>query len=146
MFSLMGGMLCLEEPENGVNPLNLQKMIQLLRLIATNFSDMENSDEPLTQVIVTTHSPLVASQPDVIDALLLAFVPTHIRENASPMRVTRMAPVMTSEALSHLEDVSRDDKAIGAYTTNMLLDYLDSELLEEARERLEKGHRELNKR
>jgi predicted ATPase len=140
------GILCLEEPENGVSPLHMETMARLLRKMATDVQDAKNLKGPLRQVLITTHSPLFISQPDVIGALLLAFVPTHIRENASPMRVTRMAPVMTSEALSHLENVSRDDKAIGAYTTNMLLDYLDSELLEEAREQLEKGNRELNER
>ena len=57
-----------------------------------------------------------------------------------------MVAVITPEALAHLENVSRDDKAIGAYTANILRSYLDSELLEEAREQLEKGHRELNER
>ncbi len=140
------GILCLEEPENGVSPLHLERMAHLLRQMATDLSNPDQVTLPLCQVLVTTHSPLFISQPDVIDALLLAIVPTRIRGTASPAQVTIMFPAITSEVLSHLEDVSRDDKALGAYTANMLRNYLDSELLEEAREQLTKGQRELNER
>lgn len=140
------GIICLEEPENGVSPLHLERMAHLLRRMATDLKDLKSLQKPFCQVLITTHSPLFISQPDVIDALLLAFVPTRIQGKGTPLRVTRMAPVITSEALSHLQDVSRDDKAIGAYSFNTLRNYLDSELLEEARERLEKGQRELNER
>jgi hypothetical protein len=101
---------------------------------------------PLCQVLVITHSPLFISQPDVINSLLLAVVPTRVQGKENPVRVTRMTPVITSEALTHLETIDRDDKAIGSYTANMLKSYLGSDLLEEAREQLEKGHRELNER
>lgn len=140
------GILCLEEPENGVSPSHLERMAHLLRQMATDLSNPGQVNKPLRQVLVTTHSPLFISQPDVIDALLLAFVPSHIQKGSSPMRVTRMAPVITFEALSHLQKVSRDDKAVGAYTSNTVRKYLDSELLDEARERLEQGQHDLNER
>lgn len=140
------GILCLEEPENGVSPSHLERMTHLLRQMATDLSDPDQVNMPLCQLLVTTHSPLFISQPDVIDALLLTFVPTRVEGKSTPIRVTRMAPAITSEALSHLQDVSRDDKAIGAYTSNTLRNYLHSELLEEARERLAKGQHELNER
>jgi len=144
--SQLHGILCLEEPENGISPLHLKNMARLLRSMATDLSDPDQLHSPLRQVLVTTHSPLFISQPAVIDALLLAFVPTRVQGRANPTQVTRMVAVITPEALAHLENVSRDDKAIGAYTANILRSYLDSELLEEAREQLEKGHRELNER
>ena len=140
------GILCLEEPENGVSPLHLERMARLLRDMATDLNDPKQANKPLCQVLITTHSPLFISQPDVIDALLLAIVPTRVQDKTNPVRVTIMAPAITSEALSHLENVSRDDKALGAYTANVLKSYLNSELLEDARERLEKGHKELNER
>jgi hypothetical protein len=118
----------------------------LLRDMATDLSDPKQANLPLCQVLLTTHSPLFISQPDVIDALLLAIVPTRVQDKTNPVRVTIMAPAITSEVLSHLENVSRDDKALGAYTANILKSYLDSELLEDAREQLEKGHKELNER
>lgn len=121
-------------------------MTRLLRKMATNLSDHTQSNTPLCQILVTTHSPLFISQPDVIDSLLLAIVPTRVQNKANPISITIMTPAITSEALSHLEDVSRDDKAPGAYTANVLKSYLDSSLLEEAREQLEKGQSELNER
>jgi predicted ATPase len=140
------GILCLEEPENGVSPPHLRNMAHLLRKMATDLRDVSQLKEPLRQVLITTHSPLFISQPDVIDALLLAFMPTLVQSSTDPVHVTRMVPVMTHEALAHLENISRDDKAIGAYATNTLADYLDGKLLAEARERLEKSHSELNER
>lgn len=140
------GIFCLEEPENGVAPPHLETLARLLRAMATNLNDVKSVHKPFRQVLLTTHSPLLISQPDIIDALLLAFTPTHIQGKVAPMHVTRMAPVLTSEALSHLRDLSRDDKAIGAYTYNTLCQYLDRKLLEEAHEQIKKGRRELNER
>src|SRR5205823_13680836 len=45
------GTLCLEEPENGVQPLYMKKMARLLREMATNFNDAEQKDEPFKQVL-----------------------------------------------------------------------------------------------
>ena len=72
------GTICIEEPENGVQPLYLKAFARLLRDMATDFADPERADEPLRQVIVTTHSPAFISQPEVIDHLLLATTPTLV--------------------------------------------------------------------
>ena len=72
------GTICIEEPENGVQPLYLNEFARLLRDMTTDFADPERADEPLRQVIVTTHSPLFISQPEVIDHLLLATTPTIV--------------------------------------------------------------------
>ncbi len=65
------GVICFEEPENGIHPLKIAAIIELLQRIAvdTNFSVDENN--PFRQVIINTHSPLVVSiVPD--DSLLMA--------------------------------------------------------------------------
>ncbi|HIK10430.1 MAG TPA: ATP-binding protein [Oscillatoriaceae cyanobacterium M33_DOE_052] len=65
------GVLCLEEPENGIHPERIPKMLQLLQDIATDVQEPIGPDNPLRQVIINTHSPAVVSQvPD--DSLLLA--------------------------------------------------------------------------
>ena len=65
------GLLCLEEPENGIHPPRIPAMLQLLQNIATDVSAPVGMDNPLRQVIVNTHSPAVVSQvPD--DSLLVA--------------------------------------------------------------------------
>lgn len=50
------GLLCFEEPENGIHPFRIKSMVELLNLLATDF---EEPDEPLRQVIVNTHSPVL---------------------------------------------------------------------------------------
>jgi predicted ATPase len=53
------GLICLEEPENGIHPERIPAMIQLLRDIAVDPDLAIASDNPLRQVIVNTHSPVV---------------------------------------------------------------------------------------
>lgn len=65
------GLLCLEEPENGIHPERIPAMIRLLQDIATDPEEPVGPDNPLRQVIVNTHSPAVVSQvPD--DSLVVA--------------------------------------------------------------------------
>ena len=65
------GLLCLEEPENGIHPQRIPAMLQLLEDIAVDTSIPIAVDNPLRQVIVNTHSPAVVAQvPE--DSLLVA--------------------------------------------------------------------------
>ncbi|HBL10817.1 MAG TPA: ATPase [Cyanobacteria bacterium UBA11162] len=65
------GLLCLEEPENGIHPERIPKILNLLQDIATDVEEPVNQDNPLRQVIINTHSPAVVMQvPD--DSLLIA--------------------------------------------------------------------------
>lgn len=50
------GIICFEEPENGIHPFRLNMMIQLLKGLTTDFSDIEEPTFPLRQMIVNTHS------------------------------------------------------------------------------------------
>jgi predicted ATPase len=51
--------ICLEEPENGIHPDRIGEMIQLLRDIAVDPNGRIGEDNPLRQVLVNTHSPVV---------------------------------------------------------------------------------------
>jgi predicted ATPase len=53
------GVLCLEEPENGIHPERIPAMVRLLRDIAIAPEHAAGEDNPLRQVVVNTHSPLV---------------------------------------------------------------------------------------
>jgi hypothetical protein len=65
------GLLCLEEPENGIHPARIPAMLKLLRDIATDVREEVGPDNPLRQVITNTHSPAVVMQaPD--DSLVVA--------------------------------------------------------------------------
>lgn len=58
------GLVCMEEPENGIHPLRIPEMLRLVR----DLSDTETDDseweecEALRQVIINTHSPLVVAE------------------------------------------------------------------------------------
>ena len=56
------GVLCLEEPENGIHPERIPAIIRLLKDIAVDVKLPVGSDNPLRQVIINTHSPAVVLQ------------------------------------------------------------------------------------
>lgn len=65
------GLICLEEPENGIHPERIPAMLKLLQDIAIDVEEPIGPDNPLRQVIINTHSPTVVAQiPD--DSLLVA--------------------------------------------------------------------------
>ena len=65
------GVVCFEEPENGIHPERIPNIIRLLRDIATDPQEAADEDNPLRQVIINTHSPsVVRIVPE--DSLLLA--------------------------------------------------------------------------
>lgn len=65
------GLICLEEPENGIHPDRIPAILRLLQDIATDSDEPVGPENPLRQVIINTHSPMVvAAVPD--ESLLLA--------------------------------------------------------------------------
>ena len=75
------GLLCLEEPENGIHPARIPAMLDLLQDIATDPFGPIGPDNPLRQVIVNTHSPAVVAQiPE--DALLMAETKSNFQDGA----------------------------------------------------------------
>ena len=72
------GLLCLEEPENGIHPERIPAMLRLLQDIATDVDEPIGPDNPLRQVIINTHSPAVVEQvPD--DSLIVAELKDTVR-------------------------------------------------------------------
>lgn len=55
------GLLCLEEPENGIHPERIGATLALLQDMAVDPMLPVGEDNPLRQIIVSTHSPIVAS-------------------------------------------------------------------------------------
>jgi len=56
------GVVCLEEPENGIHPQRVAAILDLLYRIAVDTNVSVAPDNPLRQVLITTHSPLVAAR------------------------------------------------------------------------------------
>lgn len=56
------GLVCIEEPENGVHPSRLKAMIHRLRDLVTDPLGADgSSEEPLSQMMLNSHSPVVLS-------------------------------------------------------------------------------------
>lgn len=125
------GVLCLEEPENGVHPFRLKNLLDLLSELATDFSDPDQAidaveTEPLRQLLVNTHSPALVSHemrshpcPSLsVSSVLFAYLTTRVDPKLPrSLHVTRV------------ESVSRqngsDQKEI-TYTLAQVIDYLNS--------------------
>jgi hypothetical protein len=73
------GLVCLEEPENGIHPDRIPAMLRLLGDIATDAKEPAGETNPLRQVIVNTHSPsVVMAAPE--DSVLLAKLEKDIQD------------------------------------------------------------------
>lgn len=68
------GLTCMEEPENGIHPLRIPQIVELVRQLSDALDEEEKSWDDVTklrQVIINTHSPLVVAELP-IDELLMA--------------------------------------------------------------------------
>lgn len=108
------GLLCLEEPENGIHPERIPAMLRLLQDLATDVEEPVGPDNPLRQVIVNTHSPAVVQQvPE--DCLLVA----ESRESvAQGQRFSRVC-------FSGLPDTWRAREGAAVVSKGKLLAYLN---------------------
>jgi predicted ATPase len=57
--SSVQGLLCMEEPENGIHPANLESMVRLVQDLAVDPNLPPGPDNPFRQVIINTHSPAI---------------------------------------------------------------------------------------
>ncbi len=83
------GLLCLEEPENGIHPERIPAMLRLLRDLAVDVDEPIGPDNPLRQVIINTHSPAVVGQvldDDLVVAQLAEIVHNGKRSTALRFR------------------------------------------------------------
>jgi hypothetical protein len=93
-----GGLICFEEPENGVHPMRLRRLIQRLRDLVTDPSGAEPPAEPLTQILMNSHSPVVlaalkAGRELPIDVVFADLIGTVDPETGSVTRRTRLRPI-----------------------------------------------------
>lgn len=126
------GLICLEEPENGIHPERIPAMLTLLQDIAMDTDEQVGPDNPLRQVIINTHSPLVVAQiPD--DSLLVA-ESIDVNESGKRYKVVRFSPmaetwrqkkstveitvVSKGKVLSYLNPVAFEEPCRGNSTSN----------------------------
>lgn len=107
------GLLCLEEPENGIHPERIPAMIRLLTDLAMDVDVPVGSDNPLRQVVVNTHSPVCAAE-----------VPEDSLLSAEPVNVERDGMILPTLQLSALSSTWRTEHGASEVKKGALLRYL----------------------
>jgi hypothetical protein len=111
------GVICMEEPENGIHPERIPAMIQLLRDLTTDDQEQQpaGTGEQLRQVIINTHSPSVVMQ-----------VPEDSLVMAEPIEVNRERVSFKALQLRCLEGTWREKSGnLKAIPKGRLLAYLN---------------------
>mgnify|MGYP000208884943 CR=1 FL=1 len=91
-------LLCYEEPENGIHPFRIKPLVSLLKDLSVDFEDTEM---PLRQLMVNTHSPVLIGEMFKLKgnnsvSIWLSKLTTIITENEgekTKIYATRMLPV-----------------------------------------------------
>ena len=86
------GVLCIEEPENGIHPAKMGEMVRLLKDLAVDPIKKPGPDNPFRQVIIATHSPVFV-QLQKHDDLLFATEAKVKGEDGRPLRTLRCRPL-----------------------------------------------------
>lgn len=122
------GLLCFEEPENGVHPARMKLTAELLMDLVSHFESEE--DQELRQVIVNTHSPVLVGDTfkltnQNVCRIWFSQLVTQIliqNEKKQKIQVTKMLPVVrgtTQLAISFSENEKK-------LTLATVLEYLSS--------------------
>ncbi|SVA67129.1 uncharacterized protein METZ01_LOCUS119983 [marine metagenome] len=103
------GLLCVEEPENGIHPERIPAMIRLLRDIAVDASRPAGPTNPPRQVIINTHAPTVLSQ--ITDDSFLIAEPRDGDRQSQNQRLCFSSVRETWRQKAHepVTTISRDD-------------------------------------
>lgn len=82
------GLICFEEPENGLHPSRIPAMLRLLEGVAVDPASPVNDDNPLRQIVINTHSPVVV-QNLPLDTLIFAI---NVRSESGDETVFQCLP------------------------------------------------------
>ncbi|MGL4383896.1 MAG: AAA family ATPase [Flavobacterium sp.] len=128
------GLLCFEEPENGIHPFRIKAMTELLKDLSVDFNEVEI---PLRQVIVNTHSPVLVGNMDTWKndknvSIWYAQMRTTISDiNGDRLKInsTKISPVIKDNSLLQLRLIfSEQDRKL---TLAIVNDYLQTAQFEE---------------
>jgi predicted ATPase len=126
------GLLCFEEPENGIHPFRIKSMLQLLKDLASDFNDWQSN---LKQVIVNTHSPVLVSE--IVNWRKDSNVSVHfsqirtrimnIGDSKKRISVTKITPVIKDVESQKQIEFSEQDIKLTISTVKEYLQSVDSE-------------------
>ena len=100
------GLVYFEEPENGVSPFRLRAMVARLRMLVTTLDEAPVPGEPLSQLIMNSHSPVLLSE---LQAGEMAFADVLSSVDPAAERVdrkTRIRPVRPTDQVQAFADSS----------------------------------------
>lgn len=93
------GLLCFEEPENGIHPAKMKEIYELLLNMTVNTEEEVSADNPMRQIIIATHSPVMVQLQDEADLVYIESIaisgPTQKPTNT--LRATSLANSWRSE-------------------------------------------------
>jgi predicted ATPase len=120
------GLLCFEEPENGIHPFRIKAMTNLLKDLSVDFYDIGT---PLRQVIVNTHSPVLVGnmlewKSDNNVSIWYAQMRTSISEIngvRTKLNITKISPVIKDNNHQLNLIFSEQDRKL---TLSIVSDYL----------------------
>ncbi|PPK95933.1 putative ATPase [Kineococcus xinjiangensis] len=114
------GLICMEEPENGIHPVNLPAMLELVRDLAVDPRLAPDEDNPFRQVIVNTHSPGVVQLCEPADLLRAETVLVPL-DDGGAARALALRPYKGSW---RLRGESEADSAVKSFTEADVIPYL----------------------
>ncbi len=130
------GLLCFEEPENGIHPFRMQAMATLLKNLSVDFND---TNMLLRQVIVNTHSPVLVGEMFKLEGNLvtiwLSRLITRLKEVAGQkikLKVTQVTPIFRKGTQLSL-NFSDSERKI---TFSEIVEYLQKADVETIKEQL----------
>jgi predicted ATPase len=92
------GLVCFEEPENGIHPARLGALIGILRGMVTRADQMHyDMDAPLVQMLLNSHSPVVLSHLDDTEMVFADTVTTVEPATRTRQRKTRMRRILPDD-------------------------------------------------
>jgi predicted ATPase len=128
--SEFGGLICMEEPENGIHPAKIGEMVTLLRSLSVDPAEPPGTDNPVRQVVVNTHSPRFVWSQEKEDLLLA--LPRSVMRAGQEVRTLDLLP-MTGTWRRSNQGYAASKALIGDYLTKppealMELDYPDRQM------------------
>ncbi len=113
---MAGGVICMEEPENGIHPARIPAIVELLKGMCVDVNAPIGDDNPMRQIIINTHSPVVIRNLTIDDLVI-----------ATPLRLGRMN-VTTFAAIrgTWRSNVAHAGLVASPVTRATLIDYLEN--------------------
>ncbi|PRY02128.1 AAA family ATPase [Allonocardiopsis opalescens] len=89
------GVLLIEEIENGLHPGRIAELLRRIARRVTDLSDPASAEEPLRQVVLTSHSPVVVGElvRERPGSVVFLDTVTRVQPGGPTSRITRARPV-----------------------------------------------------